>query len=269
MIKRWRVKALFLTGLLCLALSRPVFGQEESVPGQAMPVEQLTADMNRRWGNIQDFQSDLTIGVQVSGKTTKIEGAVWQKERVFRTELTVPPEIITAMTGYRVSGLFKALMVFDGKTAWFSLPSMNMVMKTDISALGGKTNNAPFSKPLYLLPALSYSISEENRNGDDYYFLETGNIKDFFQKSAVSFMGMFLPTKPPLQSIGAWVNKGTLFPDSVEFYAQKNAAVMYVEFRNVKTDRGLSPELFVFKVPEGMQVMDMTETMKEMAGKMT
>ena len=269
MIKRFRKEAvLILTGFFCLALFRPAFSQE-AVVSQAMTAEQLTADVSQKWSNIQDFQADLTIGVPVSGKTTKIEGIVWQKERVFRTEITVPPEIVEAVAGFRPAGLFEVLMVFDGKTMWLSLPTMNMVMKTDISALEGKTNNALFSKPLYSLPALSYKLSEKNRNGNDYYFLETGEIKDFFQKSAVPFMGMFLPAKPPLRRIGAWVNKNTLFPDLVEFYAQKNAPVMYAEFKNVKTNQGLSPKLFVFKVPEGAMPMDMTETMKAMAGKMT
>jgi len=147
---------------------------------------------------------------------------------------------------------------------------MNMVMKADVSALGGKTNSAPFSKPLYSLPAVPYQLSEKKRNGNDYYFLETSEIKDFFQKSGVSFMGMFLPKKPPLRSIGVWVNKNTLFPDLIEFYAQKNAPVMYVEFKNVKIDQGLSPNLFIFKVPEGVKpqdIPDMTETLKAMAGK--
>ena len=266
-MKQLRVKILFLMGLLCLALFRPVFSQEEA-PVLAMTVEQLTADINQKWSNIQDFQSDLAVSVQVSDKTTKIEGTIWQKERVFRAEMTMSPEIVETVAGFKPAGSVKALMIFDGKTMWLSLPTMmNMVMKADISFLEGKTNNAPFSKFLYSLPALSYMLSEENRNGNNYYFLETGNIKDFFQKSAVSFMGMFLPTKPPLRNIGVWVNKKTLFPDRIEFYAEKNAPVMYAEFTNVKTDQGLSPKLFVFKVPEGATPMDMTETMKAMAGK--
>ena len=268
MIKGGRLKVLFLTGLLCLALFRPVFSQEEAVPIPAMTVEQLTADINQKWSNIRDFQSDLAVSVQVPGKTTKIEGTVWQKERVFRVEMTMPPEIVETVAGFKPAGSVKALMIFDGKTMWLSLPTtMNMVIKADISALEGKTNNAPFSKPLYSLPALSYMLNEENRNGNDYYLLETGNIKDFFQKSAVSFMGMFLPIKPPLQNIGVWVNKTTLFPELVEFYAQKNAPVMYVEFKNVKTDQGPSPNLFVFKIPKGVTPMDMTETLKAMTGK--
>ena len=273
MVKLGKVKALFLTVFFCLALFRPVFSQEavigqEAVVGQAMTVEQLTADISQKWSNIQDFQADLTVGVQVSGKTKKIEGTVWQKERVFRAEMKMPPEIIENLIGFKPAGLVEVLVVFDGKTMWFSLPTMmNMVMKVDVSALKGKTNNAPFSKPFYSLPELSYMLSEEDRDGNDYYFLETGNVKDFFQKSAVSFMNMFLPTKPPLRSVGLWINKNTLFPDRVEFYAQKKAPAMYAEFNNIKTDQGLSPRLFVFKVPEGVTPMDMTETLKAMIGK--
>jgi len=104
MIKQWRVKALFLTGLLCLALFRPVFSQEV-IAGQAMTAEQLTANISQKWNNIQDFQSDMTVGVRVSGKMTKIEGAVWQKERVFRTEMTVPSEIVEAVAGFSPAGV--------------------------------------------------------------------------------------------------------------------------------------------------------------------
>ena len=161
MINQSKVTILFLTGLLCLALFRPVFSQEV-VTGQAMTTEQLTAGISQKWSNIQDFQSDLTIGVQVSGKMTKTEGTVWQKERVVRAKMTMPPEVVEASAGFKPAGLVEMLTVFDGKTVWFSLPTMmNMVMKADVSALEGKTNNAPFSKPLYLLPALSYKLSEK------------------------------------------------------------------------------------------------------------
>ena len=249
-----------LTGLFCLAFFRPVFSQE-------MTTEELAAGISQKWSSIQDFQSDMTVGMQMFGKMMKIKGAIWQKGNFFRAEMTLPPELMPPTD--KPAESLKVLVVFDGKTMWQMLPMMNMVTKTDFSALEGKIKSIPFSKSLYSLPVVSYQLSEKKRNGGDYYFLETKDSKEFIQNSPMAGLGVNLPTNMSFQSIGVWVNKNTLFPDLIEFYVQKNAPGMYVEFKNIKTDQGLSPKLFVFKVPEGVTPMDMTETMKAMAGKMT
>ena len=260
MIKRWRAKALFLTGLLCLALFRPAFGQE-------MTAEELAAGMTQKWNNIQDFQSDMTVGMQMFGKMIKIKSTIWQKGKLFRAEMTLPPELMPPTD--KPAEPLKVLVVFDGKTMWQMLPMMNMVTKTDFSALEGKIKSIPLSKSLYSLPVVSYQLSEKKRNGGDYYFLETKDSKEFIQNSPMAGLGVNLPTNMSFQSIGVWVNKNTLFPDLVEFYTQKNTPGMSLEFKNIKTDQGLSPELFIFQTPEGVQVMDMTASMKAMAEKMT
>jgi len=266
MIKRWRTKALFLTGLLCLALFRPVFSQEV-VTDQVVTAEQLIADISQKWSSIQDFQSDMTVGVQMFGKMMKIKSAIWQKGNLFRAEMTMPPELMPP-TDKPVEPS-KVLIFFDGKTMWQSMPMMNLVTKTDFSALEGTIKNAPFSKSFHSLPAVSYQLSEKKRNGGDYYFLETKDSKEFIQNSPVAGMGVNLPTNMSFQSIGVWVNKGTLFPDLIEFYVQNNTPGMYVEFKNVKIDQGLASELFTFHVPEGVSVMDMTASIKARVGKMT
>jgi len=264
MIKRWKVQILFLMGLLCLALFRPVFSQEV-VAGQAMTAEQLAADISQKWSNNQDFQSDMTVGMQMFGKMMKIKGTVWQKGNLFRAEMTLPPELMPPTD--KPAEPLKVLMVFDGKTMWQMLPMMNMVTKTDFSALEGKIKSMPFSKSFYSLPVVSYHLSEKKRNGGDYYFLETKDGKEFIQNSPVASLGVNLPTNMSFQSIGVWINKNTLFPDLIEFYVQKNMLGMFLEFKNIKIDQGLVSGLFIFQVPEGAQVMDMTASMKAIAEK--
>ena len=258
---RLRVKkgaVLVLAGLFCLSLFRPAFSQE-------MTAEQLTAGMRQKWSSVKDFQTDLTIGMQMFGKMMKIEGTVWQKERLFRAEMTLPPELMPA--GNKPGEPIKALMVFDGKTMWQSLPMMNLVTRTDFSALEGKLKNTPFSKPSYVLPELSFQLSEKNRDGNDYYFLETGDVEDFIQNSPVSSVGVNLPANMSFQSVGIWVNKTSLFPELIEFYAQDHTPGMFLQFKNIKTEQGLASELFTFRVPKDAMVMDMTEAVKALAGK--
>lgn len=249
-----------LAGLFCCLLAGKVFSQE-------MTAEQLTADISQKWSNVQDLQGDMTVGMQMFGKMMEIKGAIWQKEKLFRAEMTLPPELMPPTD--KPTEPLKVLMVFDGKIMWQMWPMMNMATKIDFSALEGKIKNAPFSKSFHSLPAVSYQLSEKKRNGNDYYFLETKNSKEFIQNSPVAGLGVNLPTNMSFQSVGVWVNKGTLFPDLIEFYIQKNTPGMYVEFKNVKIDQGLAQELFTFKVPEGVQVMDMTASMKAIAGKTT
>jgi outer membrane lipoprotein-sorting protein len=261
-IKRFRKGAvLILTGFFCLAFFRPVFSQETTQP---MTAEQVMAGVSQKWGNIKDFQGDMTIGMQMFGKMMKMEGTVWAKDKLFRTEMTLPPEMMPSSN--KPAAPIKLLMVFDGKTMWQMLPMMNMVTKIEYSALEGKIKNMP-SGFHYSLPAVSYKLSEKKRNETEYYLLETNETNKFIQNSPVSAMGANLPTTN-IKSISVWVNKATLFPDLMEFYFQDNTAPgMYLEFKNVKTDQGLAPELFTFQVPEGMQVMDMTASIKAMAGK--
>ena len=266
MIKRFKKKAVFvLTGLFCLALFRPVFSQEV-VAGQAMTAEQLTADISQKWNNIKDFQGDMTVGIQMFGKMMKMEGTMWAKDRLFRMEMTLPPEMMPSAN--KPIEPIKVLLVFDGKTMWQMLPMMNMVTKIEYSALEGKMKNM-LSGFHYSLPAVPYKLSEKKRNGIEYYLLETNETNKFIQSSPVSGMGVNLPTNMPFKGISVWVNKTTLFPDLTEFYFQDNATPgMSLEFKDIKTDQGLASDLFTFQVPEGMQVMDMTASMKAMAGKM-
>ena len=259
MAKLWRVKTLFLTVLLCLALFRPVFSQE-------MTAEELATAISQKWSGIQDLQGDMTVGMQMSGKMTEIKGAIWQKEKLFRVEMTMPPELMPPTD--KAAEPLKMLMVFDGKTMWQSLPMMNMVTKIDISALEGTIKNAPFSRSFHSLPAVSYQLSEKTRKGQDYYFLETKEADKFVQNSPVSGMDVNLSTNTSFQGIGVWVNKETLFPDLIEFYTQKNTPGMFVEFKNIKTDQDLASELFTFRAPKGAQVMDLTASMKARAEKM-
>jgi outer membrane lipoprotein-sorting protein len=255
---------LFLVGFFCLVLSGPAFSQEV-VAGQVMTAEQLTADIGQKWSTIQDFQADLTVGMQVFGKMTKMKGTIWQKDKLFRGEMTLPPELMPQTD--KLAEPPKVLVVFDGKVMWQTLPMMSIVTKTDFSALDGTIKSLPFSKSLYSLPAVSYRLSEKKRNGEDYYFLETKDSKEFIQNSPVAALGVNLPANMSFHSIGLWVNKNTLFPDLIEFYVQKNTPGMSLEFKNIKIDQGLSPMLFVFKVPDGAQVMDMTASIKAIAKK--
>ena len=258
MIKLWKVKTLFLTGFFCLALFRPVFGQD-------MTVEELAAGMSQKWSSIQDLQADMTVGMQMFGKMMKVQGTIWQKDKLFRAEMTLPPELVPQTD--ESAEPVKVLMVFDGKIMWQLLPMMNMATKIDISELKGTIKNAPFSKSFYSLPDVSYQLSEKEQNGNTYYFLETKEADKFVKNSPVAGMGVNMPTNMSFQGVGVWVNKDTLFPDRIEFYAQNKTPGMYVEFKNVKTDQGLASKLFTFQVPKDVQVMDMTASMKAIAEK--
>jgi len=174
MLDRLKKGVLLVFGFFCLALFRPVFSQ-------VMTAEELVSAANQKWSIVQDFQADMTVGMQVAGKMTKMEGTVWQKGKFSRVEMTLPSEIMPQVN--KTAEPLKMLMVIDGKTMWLSLPTMGMVIKADISALEGKTNNASFSKPLYSLPTLSYKLSEKNRNGNDYYFLNPAIPTNLFKRA--------------------------------------------------------------------------------------
>jgi outer membrane lipoprotein-sorting protein len=246
--KRW---VLALVSLCCLLSAGPASSEQ-------MTAEQLLTAVSQKRAGLQDFQADMTIGIQMLGKMMKMESTLWQKGKLFRVEMTLPPEMMP--TGNKQAEPMRTLMVFDGKTMWQSMPMMNMVIKIDSSAIEGRMNNAPYS-----MPSLPYTLSEKQRNGKGYYFLTTKDVNKFIQNSSMS--GLNLPANMPFRSIGVWVNKATLFPELIEFYAQDKTPGIYVEFKNIETNQGLSADLFAFQVPKDAQVMDMTASMKTMAAK--
>lgn len=240
-----KAAVLVLAGIVGLAFLTPGFSQ-------TMTAEQISAKIKECWGNAKDFQADMNIDMEMMGTTMKMEGTVWQKDKLFRMEMTMP----AGSMGAETTEPMKMLMVFDGKTMWQLMPMMNMVTKIDSTA----------SEPLYSLPDVSYQISEKKKDGNSYYFLETSDVSKFTQKGIGGGMGS--AGQMPFQKVGVWVNKTSSFPELTEFYSQEGKTVMSMEMKNVKTNQGISPELFTFKVPEGAQVMDMTEMMKTMAEKM-
>jgi hypothetical protein len=117
-----------------------------------------------------------------------------------------------------------------------------------------------FSKPPYSLPNLPYELSEDNLDGVDCYFLETDEIFKFLLRNETA------PDDTGKLSgqIDVLVNKTTLFPDRLEFHSKEGNAPLNVDidFKNVKTNQGLSDDLFAFQVPKGAQVKDVTEKIK-------
>ena len=250
-----KVAVLVLAGIIGLAFLTPGFSQ-------TMTAEQISAKFKECWGNAKDFQADMNIGMEMMGTTMKMEGTVWQKDKLFRMEMTMP----AGSMGTTTTEPMKMLMVFDGKTMWQLMPMMNMVTKIDFASLEGKIKEQMESMSnLYSLPDVSYQISEKKKDGNSYYFLETSDVSKFAQKGIGGGMGS--AGQMPFQKVGVWVNKTSSFPELTEFYSQEGKTVMSVEMKNVKTNQGLSPELFTFKVPEGAQVMDMTEMVKTMSQK--
>lgn len=259
MLRTIRKRGLFLlAGLFCLLFA-------EQGLAESMTAEKLVAAINQKGSGIQDFQADMTASVwKTTSKTIQEEITVWQKGKLLRVEMALPSEMLPPTD--RTVGSPKMLTVFDGKTMWQLMPTMNMVTKIDFSALEDTEKEVPFSKPPYLLPVIPYQMSEESRDGIDCYLLEPNDPNEFIQKSCISTWGN-MKTKSA-ERISIWVNKATLFPELIELYSQGIKPAMSVKFRNIKINQGLSPNLFVFQVPEGAQMMDITAAMKAKYEKM-
>jgi len=251
-------------GLWSLGVWKPIYSQELSP-------EELVSAIRQKWSTIQDFQADMTIGVQFLGTLLKIEGTVWQKERLFRAKMLFPPELMPQMQSKEGTSQVppEMLIVFDGKAMWQSMPMLpNLVMKTDFSSLEGKAKEVITPRALYNLPDLSYRVSEKNREGVAYYLLETGDVTQFLHKSVPPGMGINIPKDISFNKVCVWVNKATLFPELIEGFTQGDTPAFYLQFKNLKVNQGLPQELFLFQIPEGAQIMDMTAMMKAMTEKM-
>ena len=229
--------------------------------------EDLTADtilkqMKEKWSGSQSMQADVSMNANLSGLRIKIDGTMWQKAKLFRAEMTIPPEVLagSSAAGSSLAPL-KMLMVFDGAVMWQHFSMMNMVTKIDMAAVESKL---PGGMPprVFLggsLPEnVSYKVSAVTRSNKNYYLMEVKDIARFIKNAFPPGTMVNIPANMQFQKVAVWVGRDSLFPEIIEFFTTADTAMMAMEFKNIKVNPDLSPDLFVFNVPEGVQPVDMT-----------
>lgn len=162
----------------------------------------------------------------------------------------VHADMTTKMDAGMMKTSSKSKMVVDGEFMWVHTDSMTevngqkmpqeSVMKNKISdkLLDPASMDGMKNYNLKLLP-------EEKIDGKDAWVIE-GTPKDATMKSQQGRMV-------------SWFDKKTGLPIKMVGYTPAGKEMSTTTFSDVKIDEKLSPELFTFTPPAGVQVMDMTK----------
>lgn len=211
---------------------------------QAEPtLEQIEKDLTKKWEKVESLSSKMKMVGDMQGMTMKAEGTMEYMKKDDKELLRVEMEM--TMNSPQGEQKMPSTSISDGEFVYTLTEMMGqqMAMKQKISAMNGAAGGAQMFEQLREQFELK-ALSSETVDGKDVYVLEgtskQQSMQNPFKKARFYFAtdtGMFL--------------KMSGFDDT-------GKEVMTMSYSDVKVNPKLDPERFVFKAPEGVQVMDMT-----------
>jgi outer membrane lipoprotein-sorting protein len=244
-------RMLLLVGCVCLAFSVAALG-EDKAPDKAQAVI-------KKAESVKSYHQNSKMSMNMMGNQMEITGEMWVHDGKMRMEMTMPP------------GNMKQIIVSDGALTYTYMPAMNMVQKMDMKkireALGAdaaKKIGGPVAgndaDPFQGLDKSSITyVGSEELNGEKVDVIEGAVAAD---KDAMKDMPM-MPEKARY-----WVATSDGMPRKMVFFGKDGQEMLSQEFSNVTVDPKMDESLFVFKAPEGAQVMDMTDGVINMYNEM-
>lgn len=147
------------------------------------------------------------------------------------------------------------LIVLDGKISWSYVPLLNQVTKL-------KSKN----KTKELIPGIGESLEKlketyDMKLVDDEVAKSKGvyHLELFPKKTIQSTSGQ---KKPLTESIEVWIRSKDWIPVQIAYKSKSEAAgdmTIVVSFRKIKINQKLPESTFVFEVPKGAEVIDISD----------
>ncbi len=216
---------------------------------QGTDQEGLIQRIKDNYQGLASFQADIYIERIEQGKKVKGEGNIWAKEGKFRIEIE------TIASGSPENEIMeKQTIVFDSKIFWIYSQPKNELISVDLSKLADLPDLAKgqiqdtvtqleevalnFFSPQFS-PEKEIEISENEWEGKSFYVFKDGQRE-------------------------TWVNKEDYLIYRVITYDKAESVTSDVQLTVVNINEKISDELFTFRVPEGVQPLDMVEMIKAM-----
>ena len=237
---------LFVPFLLALGASTAAHADEkakaEEKPKNDEKLAALEKDLSKAWDRLKSMTADIEMNVLMAGTSTKMKGAVEfvnkPDKELFRMTMTMESN----MGGQKIEG--KAITIYDGEFIYIVNEMMGQKMAAKQKP--GAIAQTPAGKHMF------ESLKENNElkvlpsekvDGKDAFVIEA--VPKGTLPQPVVRMKMFL-----VKENGIMVK--------MLGYDNAGSEVMTIVYNNIKINPKIDESRFVFKAPDGVQVMDMT-----------
>lgn len=247
--RRWWLTGLF-TVLTVIAWSGFICSEESK--------EQIIKSIETKAALIATYRADLSMSMDVMGEKMVTQGSIFFKKP---DKSYIENDIVMGTMK------MKQIIVSDGKTVWTYQPTMKMVTKIDLGKVMAVTDDksngqmsGDISEPFrgYNEESISY-VRTDQILGEKVYIFQGVPGSSPMQKQA------FMPAK-----IETWVSAVDGLIRKLIMFSDEGKEMMVQSYTNIETNIEVEDSRFDFVVPDGIQVMDLTEgtlnMMKEMRG---
>lgn len=201
---------------------------------------------------VKQLHQRTEMTMPMMGNQMRISGEIWQKGNKMRMEMTTPPMNV------------KQITVADGDLTQTYTPTMNMVQQINLAKIraelgpefaGGPQNpgTSPNMNPLEGMdPNTLKLLGSDTVAGEKVYVLE-GAIKLPDER-----MKAMMPMVP--SSATFWISTKDGLTRKVVMRGENGAEMLAQEFRDVTVNEEIADSQLALDLPEGVQVVDMTDS---------
>ena len=199
-------------------------------------------DLSKVWDRLKSMTADMEMNVVKAGTSTKMKGAVEfvnkPDKELFRMEMTLE----TDLAGQKMEGTVTT--VYDGEFIY--IVNEMMGQKMAVKQKPGAMVQSPAGKHMFEGLKENYELKVlpgEKVDGKDAFVIEAA--PKGMAPQPVAKMKLFL-----VKENGIMVK--------VLGYDTAGSEIMTMTYDNIKINPKIDESRFVFKAPDGVQVMDMT-----------
>lgn len=237
---------LFVPLLLALGVSTAVFaGEKAKAEEKAKNDEKLAAvekELSKVWDKLKSMTADMEMNVVMAGISTKLNGTVEfvnkPDKELFRMEMTME----TDFGGQKMEG--SSATVYDGEFVYVVTDMMGQ--KTAVKQKPGAIAQSPAGKHMFKSLMENNELKvlpSEKVDGKDAFVIEA--VPKGTGSQPVARMKIFL-----VKENGIMVK--------MLGYDSAGSEFMTTVYSNIKINPKIDESRFVFKAPDGVQVVDMT-----------
>jgi outer membrane lipoprotein-sorting protein len=202
---------------------------------------------------IKNYKVDTKMETQMMGQTMTTTGEMtFQKPNKMR--MTTTMDMMGGMT-------MKQEMVVSDDIAWTYMPMMNMATKMDmkkLKAMGeeqfGMAKDADITTPFAGFPEDKIKYIEEKETDDGAVYVFEAKPSFGAMQPEGSPVSQMLP-----ETMIIWIDVDTGLPAKIIMKTKDDTTMMEQAYSNFRINVEIDESEFEFTLPEGVQVMDMTE----------
>lgn len=207
--------------------------------GANITVEEIYRNFRTAYLKFKNFQAEFEETTYLGERKSQARGRlIFAKPNLLRKEYFDPkdPEKLAQ------------LIVLDGKTAWSYTPWLGQVTRQDMS--GGEHKE--------LLPGVGERFEKLLERYDLKQVKdEAANAKGIYKVEVRAKAKLGSPSSGEYLEI--WIDGKNWIPVQIAYHNPENRTTTIISFKRIKLDQKLDPSTFKFTVPEGVEVITISD----------